>query len=173
MKRFTRLKNANSLEIFKSELKKWKPEHCPCCLCNLYVQNFGFIWKTKVRTTDFHGNINYFLWYNFYNFCLEINFILQVVIVYSELPFGKDMYRMKILSINLQNGWTHWFLYGTIFYCKAFSEAYPEPVRASRTDIFVKIVNGFPSLAIFAESSVSVVWLVPNRLQFLICFNLN
>ena len=43
LKRFTRLKNANSLGIFKSELKKWKPEHCPCWLCTLCVQNFGFI----------------------------------------------------------------------------------------------------------------------------------
>ena len=30
-----RLKNANSLEIFKSEIKTWKPENCPCRLCRL------------------------------------------------------------------------------------------------------------------------------------------
>ena len=38
-----RLKNANSLEIFKSEIKKWTPENCPCRLCRLYIQNVGFI----------------------------------------------------------------------------------------------------------------------------------
>ena len=38
-----RLKNANSLETFKSEIKKWKPENCPCQLCKSYLQNIGFI----------------------------------------------------------------------------------------------------------------------------------
>ena len=38
-----RLKNANSLETFKSEIKKWKPENCPCRLCKTYLQNIGFI----------------------------------------------------------------------------------------------------------------------------------
>ena len=32
-----RSKNTNSLEIFKSEIKKWKPENCPCRLYRLYV----------------------------------------------------------------------------------------------------------------------------------------
>ena len=36
-------KNANSLETFKSEIKKWKPENCPCRLCKSYLQNVGFI----------------------------------------------------------------------------------------------------------------------------------
>ena len=38
-----RLKNANSLETFKSEIKKWKPGNCPCRLCRIYVHNVGFI----------------------------------------------------------------------------------------------------------------------------------
>ena len=38
-----RLKNANSLETFKSEIKKWKPENCPCRLCKSYLQNIGLI----------------------------------------------------------------------------------------------------------------------------------
>ena len=38
-----RLKNANSLETFKLEIKKWKPENCPCRLCKSYLQNTGFI----------------------------------------------------------------------------------------------------------------------------------
>ena len=38
-----RLKNANSLETFKPEIKKWKPENCPCRLCKSYLQNIGFI----------------------------------------------------------------------------------------------------------------------------------
>ena len=38
-----KLKNANSLEVFKASIKSWKPENCPCRLCRLYVQNVGFI----------------------------------------------------------------------------------------------------------------------------------
>ena len=30
-----RLKNANSIEAFKIQIKKWKPENCPCRLCKL------------------------------------------------------------------------------------------------------------------------------------------
>ena len=38
-----RLKNANSIEAFKMQIKKWKPENCPCRLCKVYVQNVGFV----------------------------------------------------------------------------------------------------------------------------------
>ena len=43
-----RLKNANSLQLFKSEIKKWKPDNCPCRLCKNCIQNVGFIIK-KLR----------------------------------------------------------------------------------------------------------------------------
>ena len=38
-----RLKNANSLESFKSEIKKWKPENCPRRHCKSYLRNIRFI----------------------------------------------------------------------------------------------------------------------------------
>ena len=38
-----RLKNTNSIEAFKMQIKKWKPENCPCRLCKVYVQNVGFV----------------------------------------------------------------------------------------------------------------------------------
>ena len=38
-----RLKNTNSLEAFKIQIKKWKPQNCPCRLCRVYVQNVGFV----------------------------------------------------------------------------------------------------------------------------------
>ena len=38
-----RLKNANSIEVFKMQIKKWKPENCPYRLCKVYVQNVGFV----------------------------------------------------------------------------------------------------------------------------------
>jgi len=37
------LQNASSLEVFKTSIKRWKPENCPCRLCRIYVQNIGFI----------------------------------------------------------------------------------------------------------------------------------
>ena len=36
------LKNIDSLEDFKTEIKKWVPE-CHCRLCRIYVQGVGFI----------------------------------------------------------------------------------------------------------------------------------
>ena len=38
-----RLKNVNSIEAFKMQIKKWKPENCPCRFCKVYVQNVGFV----------------------------------------------------------------------------------------------------------------------------------
>ena len=38
-----RLKNANSIEAFKMQIKKWKPENCQCRLWKVYVQNVDFV----------------------------------------------------------------------------------------------------------------------------------
>ena len=38
-----RLENTNSVEAFKLQIKKWKPENCSCRLCKVYVQNVGFV----------------------------------------------------------------------------------------------------------------------------------
>ena len=38
-----RLKNVNSIEAFKIQIKKWKPENYPRRLCKVYVQNVGFV----------------------------------------------------------------------------------------------------------------------------------
>ena len=35
--------NAKSLGEFKSKIKNWTPENCPCRLCKIYVQNIGFL----------------------------------------------------------------------------------------------------------------------------------
>ena len=36
-------KQSQSLEIFKSKIKKWIPSQCPCRLCRIYIQQVGFI----------------------------------------------------------------------------------------------------------------------------------
>ena len=38
-----RLENTTSVEAFKLQIKKWKPENCSCRLCKVYVQNVGFV----------------------------------------------------------------------------------------------------------------------------------
>ena len=37
------IKDSENLHIFKSNIKSWKPENCPCCLCRLYIADIGFI----------------------------------------------------------------------------------------------------------------------------------
>ena len=37
------LRKASSYQIFRSEIKRWRPTNCPCRLCKSHVGNFGFI----------------------------------------------------------------------------------------------------------------------------------
>ena len=37
------LKQLETAKAFKREIKKWKPEKCPCRLCRPYIQNVGFL----------------------------------------------------------------------------------------------------------------------------------
>ena len=36
------IKSAQSLLLFKSKIKKWSVQNCPCRLCKTYVPNLGF-----------------------------------------------------------------------------------------------------------------------------------
>ena len=37
------MKEAESVEVFKSRIKNWIPDNCPCRLCKTYIHNVGFI----------------------------------------------------------------------------------------------------------------------------------
>ena len=37
------IKNEESLDGFKREIKKWKPVECPSRICRTFVPNLGFI----------------------------------------------------------------------------------------------------------------------------------
>ena len=37
-----RAKQAKSLNLFKKDIKKWKPCNCPCRLCKTYIKDLGF-----------------------------------------------------------------------------------------------------------------------------------
>ena len=32
-----------SLSKFKAKVRKWKPEKCPCRLCEIYIKDVGFV----------------------------------------------------------------------------------------------------------------------------------
>ena len=38
-----KLKQLVDIHAFKKEIKKWKPENCPCRLCKTYIPHVGFI----------------------------------------------------------------------------------------------------------------------------------
>ena len=37
------LKNITSLNIFKKEIRRWKPKNCPCRICRNYMHKLGFV----------------------------------------------------------------------------------------------------------------------------------
>ena len=37
------LRGINSFQVFKSEIKAWRPTNCPCRLCKNYIGNLGFV----------------------------------------------------------------------------------------------------------------------------------
>ena len=37
------IKNKNTVKAFKTDIKKWKPENCPCRNCKTYVAGVGFL----------------------------------------------------------------------------------------------------------------------------------
>ena len=37
------LKNKETINSFKTAIKKWKPDSCPCRLCKTYLQNIGYL----------------------------------------------------------------------------------------------------------------------------------
>ena len=37
------IKEVDTIERFKSGIKKWKPESCPCRLCKTYLQQIGYM----------------------------------------------------------------------------------------------------------------------------------
>ena len=37
------MKETETFSQFKTKIKKWNPQNCPCRLCKIYLQNVGFI----------------------------------------------------------------------------------------------------------------------------------
>ena len=43
------LKNKESVDSFKTPIKRWKSELCPCRLCKAYLQNIGYLKLLRVK----------------------------------------------------------------------------------------------------------------------------
>ena len=37
------IRTIESLHEFKKVIRRWKPTHCPCRLCKMYIHNLGFV----------------------------------------------------------------------------------------------------------------------------------
>ena len=40
---YSKINDSENLNIFKSNIKSWKPENCPCRLCRLYIADIRLI----------------------------------------------------------------------------------------------------------------------------------
>ena len=36
-------KKLQSVKVFKTKIRSWVPENCPCRLCKIYIQHIGYI----------------------------------------------------------------------------------------------------------------------------------
>ena len=54
------IRESNSLNEFKSSIKFWKPDTCPCRLCEIHIAQKAFIWSHVHRNHFFHFQIIFF-----------------------------------------------------------------------------------------------------------------
>ena len=65
------LKTSTSLNEFKSKIKTWKPESCPCKLCKIYLQRIGYLQVTDQHMfTDVIMFLYFILFYLLYIYIL-------------------------------------------------------------------------------------------------------
>ena len=60
-------KQRNTISLFKSDVRQWICNECPCRLCKIFVRNLGFIWGTAPHLVIniYHGFFNAYI-YNIY-----------------------------------------------------------------------------------------------------------
>ena len=42
------IRKCKTLNEFKTKIKSWYPDHCPCRLCKTYIAQLGFIWSAYI-----------------------------------------------------------------------------------------------------------------------------
>ena len=73
------IKDSENLKIFKSNIKSWKPENCPCRLCWLYIADitqWTFWYCKDIRATS-HSISPWHSWYIVNETHDDVNFNLQ------------------------------------------------------------------------------------------------
>ena len=75
-------KELTSLSTFKSEIKNWETDKCPCILCKTYIQRVGFICLAIVTSDQCLLNIILLLWLFVCLFLLFIIIIIIIIIIY-------------------------------------------------------------------------------------------
>ena len=53
------IRRYKTLKEFKTKIKSWYPDHCPCRLCKTYIAQSGFIWSAYIRL--FMAELGYIL----------------------------------------------------------------------------------------------------------------
>ena len=43
------IRKCKTLNEFKTKIKSWYPDHCPCRLCKTYIAQLGFIWSAYIH----------------------------------------------------------------------------------------------------------------------------
>ena len=77
------LKESTSLNEFKSKIKTWKPENCPCKLCKIYLQRIG-----SLQVTDYHMFTDVVIYVSLFYFIFFIIIILYIYIyIYIYILF--------------------------------------------------------------------------------------
>ena len=87
-------KQRNTISLFKSDVRQWICNECPCRLCKVFVPNLGFIWDTAPNLVFniYHGLFNVYIYIYIY---IYIRLYLQgdTCSIGNILVFGLfDMY---------------------------------------------------------------------------------
>ena len=77
------IKNINSLQKFKTEIRKWASENCSCYLCRSAIQNLGSV--DSVQTFDLFIILSQFV-KNSSQFLITAAFCNKAVVFFNEKP---------------------------------------------------------------------------------------
>ena len=64
-------KQRNTISLFKSDVRQWICNECPCRLCKVFVPNLGFIWGTA-------PNLVLNIHHRFFNACIYIYVFIRL-----------------------------------------------------------------------------------------------
>ena len=75
------LKNCETLDKFKSSIKTWKPDNCPCELCKMYIKGLGYTVLSEwncMGAVGIHRLVS--------NYCVRKirNFVLLLISLYVD-----------------------------------------------------------------------------------------